>query len=109
MSLLMLQISCLPKNVPDRMRQGRCSGDDPFKRNNLNAKTVVLLTNGVISKPLKVCDTYNALSEIKNSMFREGEQEKTDIRKFREKIREDMRYSYLVGVMLLAPTEYLNI
>ena len=48
--------------------------DNPFMRNNPNVKTLVILTNGPISKPLKVYDGYDARSEIENSMFREAKQ-----------------------------------
>ena len=48
--------------------------DDPFKRNNQNSNTMVILTNGSVSKPLKVYDGYDARSEIENSMFREAKQ-----------------------------------
>lgn len=48
--------------------------DDPFKWNNPNVKTLVILTNGPVSKPIKVYDGYDARSEIENSMFREAKQ-----------------------------------
>lgn len=48
--------------------------DDPFMRNNPNVKTLVILTNGPVKKPLKVYDGYDARSEIENSMFREAKQ-----------------------------------
>jgi len=35
---------------------------------------MVILTNGPISKPLKVYDGYDARSEIENSLFRESKQ-----------------------------------
>ncbi len=43
-------------------------------RNNPNVKTLVILTNGPVDKPLKVYDGYDARSEIENSMFREAKQ-----------------------------------
>lgn len=48
--------------------------DDPFMKNNPNVKTLVILTNGPVNKPLKVYDGYDARSEIENSMFREAKQ-----------------------------------
>jgi len=48
--------------------------DNPFMKNNPNVKTLVILTNGPIDKPLKVHDGYDARSEIENSMFREAKQ-----------------------------------
>lgn len=48
--------------------------DNPYMRNNPNVKTLVILTNGPVDKPLKVYDGYDARSEIENSMFREAKQ-----------------------------------
>ena len=48
--------------------------DHPFTKNNPNVKTLVILTNGPVDKPLKVYDGYDARSEIENSMFREAKQ-----------------------------------
>lgn len=47
---------------------------DPYKANNPNIKTMVILTNGPVDKPLKVYDGYDARSEIENSLFRESKQ-----------------------------------
>ncbi len=47
---------------------------DPFMKNNPNIKTLVILTNSQVDKPLKVYDGYDARSEIENSMFREAKQ-----------------------------------
>lgn len=47
---------------------------DPYKENNPNSKTMVILTNGDVNKPLKIYDGYDARSEIENSMFREAKQ-----------------------------------
>ncbi len=47
---------------------------DPYKENNPNSKTMVILTNSHINKPLKVYDGYDARSEIENSLFREAKQ-----------------------------------
>ena len=47
---------------------------DPYRENNPNIKTMVILTNGPIAKPLKVYDGYDARSEIENSLFRESKQ-----------------------------------
>lgn len=48
--------------------------DNPYMKNNPNVKTMVILTNGSIDKPLEVFDGYDARSEIENSMFREAKQ-----------------------------------
>lgn len=47
---------------------------DPFKENNPNSKTMVILTNTSVNKPLKVYDGYDARSEIENYLFRESKQ-----------------------------------
>lgn len=48
--------------------------NDPFKENNPNSKTMVILTNGPVKKPLKIYDGYDARSEIENALFREAKQ-----------------------------------
>lgn len=47
---------------------------DPYKENNPNVRTMVILTNGSVDKPLEVYDGYDARSEIENSLFRESKQ-----------------------------------
>jgi len=47
---------------------------DPYREKNPDVKTLVILTNGPVSKPLKVYDGYDARSEIENSLFRESKQ-----------------------------------
>ncbi len=47
---------------------------DPFKANNPNINTLVILTNGAVKRPLKAYDGYDARSEIENGMFREAKQ-----------------------------------
>lgn len=47
---------------------------DPYKENNPDSKTLVILTNGPVNKPLQVYDGYDARSEIENSLFREAKQ-----------------------------------
>ncbi len=47
---------------------------DPFKANNPNINTLVILTNEPVKKPLRAYDGYDARSEIENSMFRESKQ-----------------------------------
>ena len=47
---------------------------DPFKDNNPDSKTLVILTNGQVDKPLDVYDSYDARSEIENGLFREAKQ-----------------------------------
>jgi hypothetical protein len=48
---------------------------DPFKDNNPDSKTMVILTNGSVNTtPLDVYDNYDARSEIENGLFREAKQ-----------------------------------
>jgi hypothetical protein len=47
---------------------------DPYKESNPGSKTLVILTNGPVTNPLKVYDGYDARSEIENSLFREAKQ-----------------------------------
>jgi len=47
---------------------------DPYKENNPNSKTMIILTNSPVNKPLKVYGGYDARSEIENSLFREAKQ-----------------------------------
>jgi hypothetical protein len=47
---------------------------DPYREHNPDSKTMVILTNGPVSKPLKVYDGYDARSEIESSLFRESKQ-----------------------------------
>ncbi|MCD6585307.1 MAG: transposase [Desulfobacteraceae bacterium] len=48
--------------------------DDPFKKNNPNSDTMVILTNAPVAKPMKIYDGYDARSEIENTLFREAKQ-----------------------------------
>ena len=48
--------------------------DDPYKRNNPNSDTLVILTNAPVDSPIKVYDSYDARSEIENGLFREAKQ-----------------------------------
>jgi hypothetical protein len=47
---------------------------DPYRENNPNIKSMVILTNGSVDKPLDIYDGYDARSEIENSLFRESKQ-----------------------------------
>ena len=47
---------------------------DPYTKNHPHSKTMVIMTNGPVNKPLKVYDGYDARSEIENSVFRESKQ-----------------------------------
>jgi len=45
---------------------------DPYKRNNPDTKTLIILTNGPVKNPITAYDAYDARSEIENSLFREA-------------------------------------
>jgi hypothetical protein len=47
---------------------------DPYRENNPQADTLVILTNAAVQKPLRVYDGYDARSEIENGLFREAKQ-----------------------------------
>lgn len=46
--------------------------DDPYKANNPDSATMVILTNGDVTEPLRTYDGYDQRSEIENSLFREA-------------------------------------
>jgi hypothetical protein len=47
---------------------------DPYKENNPNSDTMVILTNGSVDKPIRIYDGYDDRSEIENGLFREAKQ-----------------------------------
>ena len=47
---------------------------DPYKENNPDSDTMVILTNGSVNEPLVAYDGYDARSEIENALFREAKQ-----------------------------------
>lgn len=47
---------------------------DPYKANNPDSQTLLILTNGPVKKPLSSYDRYDARSEIENGLFREAKQ-----------------------------------
>ncbi len=47
---------------------------DPYKVNNPNSDTLLILTNGSVQKPLTAYDGYDERSEIENGLFREAKQ-----------------------------------
>jgi hypothetical protein len=48
--------------------------DDPYKKNNPESKTLVILTNAPVDLPLKAYDAYDDRSTIENGLFREAKQ-----------------------------------
>lgn len=74
--------------------------DDPFKRNNPNADTLVILTNGPVQKPIKVYDGYDARSEIENGLFREAKQAWFIQRPARNDVNAFRAHVYLTLLMM---------
>lgn len=74
--------------------------DDPFKRNNPNSDTLVILTNGPVQKPLKVYDGYDSRSEIENGLFREAKQAWFIQRPARNNIDAFRSHVYLTILMM---------
>ena len=74
--------------------------DDPFKRNNPNADTLVILTNGPVQKPIKVYDGYDARSEIENGLFREAKQAWFIQRPARNDVNAFRAHVYLTVLMM---------
>lgn len=73
---------------------------DPFKANNPNINTLVILTNGAVKKPLKAYDGYDARSEIENSMFREAKQAWSIQRPARNSIDGFRAHAYLTIITM---------
>ena len=73
---------------------------DPYKENNPNVDTMVILTNASIEKPLKVYDGYDARSEIENSVFREAKQAWFIQRAARNNIDAFRAHAYLTILMM---------
>jgi hypothetical protein len=48
--------------------------DDPYRQNNPQSDTLVILTNASVDKPLLAYDGYDSRSEIENGVFREAKQ-----------------------------------
>ena len=74
--------------------------DDPFKRNNPNSDTLVILTNGSVQKPFKVYDGYDSRSEIENGLFREAKQAWFIERPARNNIDAFRSHVYLTILMM---------
>jgi hypothetical protein len=74
--------------------------DDPYKRNNPNSDTLVILTNAPVDKPIKVYDSYDARSEIENGLFREAKQGWFIQRPARNNVDAFRSHVYLTLVMM---------
>ena len=73
--------------------------NDPFKVNNPNVDTMVILTNGKVTKPMTTYQAYDKRSEIENGMFREGKQAW-----FLERAAENTEASFRAHVYLTIAT-----
>jgi len=80
--------------------------DDPYKKNNPDAKTMVILTNDTVTEPIKAYNGYDARSEIENSLFREAKQA-WFIERPAQKTMESFRaHVYLTLIVMALVTAY---
>ncbi len=82
--------------------------DDPYKKNNPNSDTLVILTNGPVDKPLLVYDGYDARSEIENALFREAKQAWFIQRPPRNTAAAFRAHAYLTILTMALTTAYLE-
>ncbi|MBU4297552.1 MAG: transposase [Proteobacteria bacterium] len=80
---------------------------DPYRENNPNAKTLVILTNGPVQKPLVVYDAYDARSEIENSLFREAKQAWFIERPAKNTTKAFRAHCYLTLITMALTTAFL--
>ena len=79
---------------------------DPYKENNPNSRTLVILTNGPVNKPFKAYDAYDVRSEKENSLFREAEQA-WFIQSPSRRTETDFRaHAYIIILIMVLPTAY---
>lgn len=76
---------------------------DPYKENNPDSKTMVILTNESVSKPLKIYDGYDARSEIENSLFRESKQS-WSIQRPAQNTKDGFRVHTYLTILIMALT-----
>jgi hypothetical protein len=80
---------------------------DPYKENNPNTNTLVILTNGQVQKPLETYDGYDARSEIENSLFREAKQAWFIERPARNTANAFRAHAYLTIITMALTTAFL--
>ena len=80
--------------------------NDPYKVNNPDSDTLVILTNGPVKKPLRPYNEYDARSEIENSMFREAEQSWFIQRPARNTANGFRAHTYLTIVTMALTTAF---
>jgi hypothetical protein len=79
---------------------------DPYLENNPESHTLVILTNAPVEAPLKVYDSYDARSEIENSMFREAKQAWFIQRPARNTAEAFRAHVYLTFLMMALTTAF---
>jgi hypothetical protein len=80
--------------------------DSPYKVNNPNTDTLVILTNAPVNKPLKVYDRYDARSEIENTVFREAKQAWFIQRSPRNNVSAFRAHVYLTIIVMALTTAF---
>jgi len=79
---------------------------DPYKANNPNSDTLVILTNGSVQKPLTAYDGYDERSEIENGLFREAKQAWFIQRPTRNNADAFRAHAYLTLIMMALSTAF---
>jgi hypothetical protein len=79
---------------------------DPYKANNPNSDTLLILTNGSVQKPLTVYDGYDERSEIENGLFREAKQAWFIQRPTRNNADAFRAHAFLTLIMMALTTAF---
>jgi hypothetical protein len=79
---------------------------DPYKANNPDSDTLVILTNASVKKPLTVYDGYDARSEIENGLFREAKQAWFIQRPVRNNANAFRAHAYLTLIVMALTTAF---
>jgi hypothetical protein len=79
---------------------------DPYKENNPDTHTMVILTNGSIEKPLRGYEGYDGRSEIENGLFREAKQGWFIERAARNNVHAFRSHVYLTLVTMALTTAF---
>jgi hypothetical protein len=80
--------------------------NDPYKLNNPDSDTLVILTNAPVKKPLTVYDGYDARSEIENGLFREAKQAWFIQRPVRNNANAFRAHVYLTLIVMALTTAF---
>ena len=79
---------------------------DPYRENNPDSDTLVILTNGSVQKPLTTYDGYDERSEIENGLFREAKQAWAIQRPARNTADAFRSHVYLTLIMMALTTTF---